>query len=161
MKHFILPMVTALFLTLPANLMPAFAMGGNDAPSASTAKKDFSDGQKAIKAAKYDQAIVLMKKVVAKEAKNADAHNYLGFAYRKKGNLKSAAHFYNIALKLNPNHKGALEYQGEMFLMQDKLNAAKSNLVRLKKLCPKGCEELEDLEHDVKEYVAANPNRGS
>jgi Flp pilus assembly protein TadD len=143
------------------NQKPAIAMGGDDKPVTSTAKQDFDAGEKAIKAAKYDEAIGLMKKVVAQEAKNANAHNYLGFAYRKKGDLKLAAQYYTIALKLNPDHKGALEYQGEMFLMLKDLTSAQKNLTRLRELCPKGCEEREDLEHDVKEYRASHPKEGS
>jgi Flp pilus assembly protein TadD len=150
-----------LLASFTLNQEPALAMGGDDKPAASTAKQDFDAGEKAIKAAKYDQAIGLMKKVVAQEAKNANAHNYLGYAYRKKGDLKLAAQYYNTALKLNPDHKGALEYQGEMFLMLKDLTSAQKNLARLQQLCPNGCEEREDLEHDVKEYMISHPKKGS
>jgi tetratricopeptide (TPR) repeat protein len=40
----------------------------------------------------------------------------LGFSFRKMGNLDKAAFYYEKALTISPKHKGALEYQGEMFL---------------------------------------------
>jgi Flp pilus assembly protein TadD len=115
----------------------------------------FDAGKKAIDGRKFRRAISLFVKVVESEAKNADAHNYLGFAYRNTGNLKLAAVSYRRALAINPRHQGALEYQGEMFLILNRIDDARANLGRLKKACPFGCEELTDLKHDIAEYVAA------
>ncbi len=54
------------------------------------------------------------------------------FSYRKTGDLDRAASHYDQALKLDPKHKGALEYQGELFLMQGNRAAAEANLAKLK-----------------------------
>jgi len=76
---------------------------------------------------------------------DADIHNLLGFSYRKTGDLARAASHYEAALTLDPKHKGALEYQGELFLMQGNRAAAEANLAKLKKICWLGCDALEDL----------------
>jgi len=85
------------------------------------------------------------------EARNADVWNLLGFAYRKSGALDRAGPAYDRALALDPDHLGALEYQGELFLMQGDGAAAQANLGRLKTLCPTGCEELAELTEAMQE----------
>ena len=40
--------------------------------------------------------------------------NYLGFTTRKLGNFEDAEIYYNMGLKLNPNHVGINEYLGEL-----------------------------------------------
>lgn len=80
---------------------------------------------------------------------HADVYNLLGFSLRKSGDLKQAATFYGKALDFDPQHKGALEYQGEMFVELGQLDKARANLVKLVSLCPNGCEEREDLEKAI------------
>ena len=65
-----------------------------------------------------------------------------------------------IALDLDPDHKGALEYQGELRLEQNNLPAAEANLAKLRRLCPAGCAERDDLERAIQAYksTAANPD---
>jgi hypothetical protein len=52
-------------------------------------------------------------------------------------------------LRINPNHLGALEYQGELFLQTKKVSAAKKNLAKLKQLCGVNCEEYLDLKKAI------------
>lgn len=75
---------------------------------------------------------------------HADLYNLLGFAYRKTGDYRRAEENYGKALRLDPNHLGALEYQGEMFLETNRVEQARLNLRCLVTLCPRGCEELDD-----------------
>jgi len=93
----------------------------------------------------FKQAIEIIEDAIKSDADNADAWNLLGYASRKKGDLKKSAEAYTKALSINPDHKDALEYQGELFLMQDDKAAAEDNLVKLKALCPDGCEQVEEL----------------
>ena len=134
---------------------PVFAMGSNTAPPEPSARQLFKTGQSAIYAQQWDRGIRFMKRVVAKQPKNADAHNYLGFAYRKKGDLSNAASFYKVALNLRPEHKGALEYQGEMFLKMGNLASAQANQSKLQKVCPSGCKELNELTRAIADFTAA------
>jgi tetratricopeptide (TPR) repeat protein len=86
---------------------------------------------------------------------HADVYNLLGFSHRKSGEMKEAATYYAKALDFDPDHKGALEYQGEMFIQLGDIEKARGNLARLIKLCPAGCEERSDLEKAFSE--AARP----
>ena len=81
-----------------------------------------------------------------------DIYNYLGFSFRKIGDLDKAGMYYNKALTISPKHKGALEYQGEMFLTLGKLKKAETNLKKLEKLCFLGCEEEKMLKASISKY---------
>lgn len=87
---------------------------------------------------------------------HADVYNLMGFSLRKSGDVKQAATFYAKALDFDANHKGALEYQGEMFVELGQIDKAKANLAKLVTLCPSGCEEREDLEKAIA-TAAAKP----
>jgi tetratricopeptide (TPR) repeat protein len=80
---------------------------------------------------------------------HADVYNLLGFSLRKTGDAKQAYTFYRKALEFDPEHKGALEYLGELYVETGQIDKARENVVLLKKLCPTGCEELADLEQAI------------
>jgi len=80
---------------------------------------------------------------------HADVYNLLGFSLRKTGDAKQAYTFYRKALEFDPEHKGALEYLGELYVEIGQIDKARENVVLLKKLCPAGCEELADLEQAI------------
>ena len=80
---------------------------------------------------------------------HADVYNLMGFSLRKTGDTKQAYTFYRKALEFDPEHKGALEYLGELYVETGQIEKARENVVLLKKLCPGGCEELADLEKAV------------
>jgi tetratricopeptide (TPR) repeat protein len=80
---------------------------------------------------------------------HADVYNLMGFSLRKTGDYKQAYTFYRKALEFDPEHKGALEYLGELFVETGEIDKAKQNVALLRKLCPGGCEELADLEKAV------------
>lgn len=77
--------------------------------------------------------------------KNADINNLLGYTSRKLMLYTAAASYYKRALAINPDHLGALEYQGELFMLTKKFDLAKKNLAKLKQLCGVRCEEYLDL----------------
>ena len=56
------------------------------------------------------------KAALAKAPNNADAWNLMGYAHRKLGQVDQALGFYQKALSLNAEHRGALEYLGELYL---------------------------------------------
>jgi tetratricopeptide (TPR) repeat protein len=107
-----------------------------------------------IKAKNYKGAIEDLNKI-ADTTEHADVYNLLGFSFRKSGDMKNGATFYAKALDFDPNHKGALEYQGEMYVQLGQLDNAKANLAKLVTLCPKGCEEREDLEKAIAKAARA------
>ena len=122
---------------------------------------DFQKAEYMIKAEKYDEAIPLLKSVVADNPRDADAWNYLGFASRKLGKNDDALGYYQKALTIDPKHKGAHEYLGELHLQMSNLAKAEEQFTILKGLCPSGCEELEDLEADITDYKSTHPTPAS
>ena len=97
----------------------------------------------------FKQALADLKIIDSEFKNNADVNNLLGYSSRKLKQYKPAATYYEKALKLNPNHLGALEYQGELFVLTNKVSAAKKNLAKLEKLCGLKCCEYLDLKKAI------------
>lgn len=132
------------------------AGGGDDKPATSTPAKpvdaDYTAAVKAIKANQFAAAIPLLEGVVKRDAYNADAFNWLGYATRKNGDPAASIPIYQKALTIDPKHKGAHEYIGEAYLMLGDLPKAKEHLARLDSLCLFSCEEFRDLKKAVEKY---------
>ena len=90
-------------------------------------------------------AVLLLKAALAKAPNNADAWNLMGYAHRKLGQVDQALGFYQKALSLNAEHRGALEYLGELYLQTGRPKQAKEMLKRLDDAYFSGCEEYDDL----------------
>jgi Flp pilus assembly protein TadD len=87
---------------------------------------------------------------------NADWHNLMGYALRKQGtpDYAGAERHYDEALRLNPQHKGALEYSGELYLLTNRLALAEARLATLDKVCTLPCEEYTDLKQAIQRFKA-------
>jgi hypothetical protein len=111
-----------------------------------------TQAQKEIKAQNYAAAIQTLEG--ANQSNSADWNNLLGYAQRKKSppDLVLAERFYQSALKIDPKHKGALEYYGELLLMNNDLAGAEQMLARLDKACIFSCEEFRDLKEAITRY---------
>ena len=110
------------------------------------------EARKAVDNKQYDQTVKILQ--TANANSSADWNNLMGYALRKKNppDLVQAEQFYQAALKIDPNHRGALEYYGELLLMKNDLPGAEKLLARLDKICTFGCEEYSDLKEAVKKY---------
>lgn len=146
----------AMMSGLPAAVRVAEADGGGGgAPPAAPGKPvdpDYEAAVKAIKGSQFRTAIPLLEKVVQRDAGNADAYNWLGYATRKNGDPAASIPIYEKALAVDPKHRGAHEYIGEAYLMLGDLAKAKQYLAQLDKLCFFSCEEYRDLKKAVQEY---------
>ena len=109
---------------------------------------DLTSVRAKIKAKDFKAAIVELTPMLETH-QHADVYNLMGFALRKSGDPKQAYTFYRKALDFDPEHKGALEYLGELYVETGQVDKARENVVLLKKLCPGGCEELADLEQAI------------
>ncbi len=139
----------AAMLTMPA----AHAVGDESAaPPGAIADPDVEAGKAAIRGKDWDGAIAAFDKVAAKDPKDPDAQNWLGYAYRMSGRLDLAFKHYNQALRLDPRHRGAHEYIAEAYLMRGDLAKAKEHLAQLDRICFFGCEELSDLKKAIAAY---------
>jgi tetratricopeptide (TPR) repeat protein len=104
-----------------------------------------ADARADIKLKHWNDAVTVLKAVVAADPKSADAYNLLGFSYRNLGKLDLAGKAYARALKLDPKHAGALEYQGILFVKQGETDKAKANLALIKTIKGTGSEEYKEL----------------
>jgi Flp pilus assembly protein TadD len=125
-------------------------LGGDESDSSDP---NFQDGRKAVEAQDWNKAVELLTKAVQADPGNADAHNFLGYAYRKKGTYAASFEHYEEALRLNPKHKHAHEYIGEAYLLTGDLPKAEQHLAELQKICsPIPCEEYKELKRAVDDY---------
>jgi len=143
--------VTALVVAFGLAAAPANA-AGQDSGSADKQDPKYVEAKKLIEAKNFAGAVPLLEQVVATEPKNADAYNYLGYSQRKSGNPEAALGNYQKALALDPEHRGANEYLGELYLEMGELDKAKERLDVLDSACFFGCDEYRDLKKAISAY---------
>lgn len=113
-------------------------------------------GKKAVESQEWKKAIDLLSKAMHTVSNNSEAHNLLGYAYRKTGNFDASFVQYNQALKLDPTNRHAHEYIGEAYLLTGNLSKAEQHLAELQGICsPIPCEEYKELKRAVDAYRKA------
>jgi Flp pilus assembly protein TadD len=118
-----------------------------------------ANARAAIERKDWDVAMRELTVAVREAPQNADVHNLMGYTYRKRASpdMVKAYEHYNMALKINPQHKGAHEYIGEAYLIDKKPQEAELHLVELERICGgRGCEEYQDLAKSIAEYKTKN-----
>ena len=148
MKKIIL---TFLLLLLSNNCFAA-ASGGNDSNKDNlykSAEKLILKAKKLEKKDKVEKALSLyskalkkLEKAYAKNKKNPDILNYLGYSLRKTGDFEQAEIYYLKGLELDAGHLGINEYLGELYVQTNRIDLAKE---RLSVLYGCNCEEYEEL----------------
>ena len=139
---------------------PAFAMDPG-APAPGTKNSAYIDGRRAVDAKEYAKAIPLLQKALTENPKDADANNLLGYSYRKLGQQKAAFMYYERALQIDPNNRGANEYLGELYVEMNDLPKAEAQLAKVTQLCGTGCEEYRDLKAAIDKARTAGPGASS
>ena len=128
---------------------------GTDSGNETNYGKDFKSAIKLISKKKYDNAIEKLMDLVdvsSSDFTKADVLNEIGFAFRKNNDLDNASKYYLMALKEDPNHLGALEYQGEMFVDLGQKDKALANLNKLKDLVG----EKNSFYKELESYISRN-----
>lgn len=149
-----LPLVVAALFAGAA--VPSFAV--DDAtPAVPTRADPLANARALIAEDKWVAAIKELERV--NQPRSADWNNLMGYSHRKAKtpDLAAAERYYEAALRLDPKHRGALEYSGELFLQLGDLARAEQRLGTLEKVCG-GCEEKRLLEAAVAAFKA-NGNR--
>ncbi len=113
----------------------------------------YLDAVALINSGRYEDAIASLKALGAAIGPNPDVLNYLGYASRKLGRFEPALDYYGQALALDPNHRGAHEYLGELFVELRRMDKARDQLAALDRLCPYGCTEREMLAERIEAVV--------
>ncbi|MNQ74670.1 Tetratricopeptide repeat protein [compost metagenome] len=103
----------------------------------------------AIETSDYPRAIEILTAEAAKAPRDADVQNLLGYSNRKLKRYGLALSHYQKALELQPNHRGANNYVGHLYLETGRLDRAQERLAVLDKECTFGCKEYSDLRQAI------------
>jgi tetratricopeptide (TPR) repeat protein len=122
-------------------------MSSTDAP-------DLTSVRAKIAAKNYVAALAELRDL-AEDTQQADVYNLLGFTLRKTGDVNTSLTYYTKALELQPDHRAAREYLGELFVETGHLDRAREQLDILARLCPGGCVEREDLQQVINAQAAS------
>jgi tetratricopeptide (TPR) repeat protein len=109
---------------------------------------DVAAARQAMDGGRYDLGLQLLQAVLERLPGDPDVLVYVAFAERRAGRAEAAMEAYRQALAANPNHPGALAYQGAMFLELGRRAEAEANLARLVATCA-DCAERETLARDI------------
>jgi hypothetical protein len=123
-------------------------------PKKPTETRNYLKAVELINEGEYEDAIAKLKKVERDAPNDADVLNYLGYASRKLGKNEDSLAYYTRALQADPNHKGANEYLGELYLQMGDLAKAEAQRAKLDQLCSFGCAELQALKAAIEDYKA-------
>jgi tetratricopeptide (TPR) repeat protein len=113
--------------------------------SASEGKAAYLDAVRLINLGRFEAALRELEEASAALGPNPDILTYQGFANRKLRRFEAAHAYYRAALAIDPNHLGANEYLGEMFVELGDLASARAQLAKLESICAFGCEDAEEL----------------
>lgn len=139
-----------MFLISDSNLV--FSAGSSsDSDTTKSKSTAYYAAEKFVNRNEFSKAIKKLNEALVLDNKDADIYNYLGFSHRKLNRLDKASFYYKKALEINPKHKGALEYQGEMFLTLNQIQNAEKNLNKLDKICFLGCVEFDKLKKSIED----------
>ena len=142
-----------LLLVFAATISPVLhAVDTEEQPGVGALDPDYAAGKKAVEARNWNAAIKSFSSASLRDPDNADLQNYLGFSYRRLGQLEPAFKHYQRALTLNPRHRGAHEYIGEAYLIAKNLAKAEEHLAALGRICVLPCEEYADLRAKIAAY---------
>lgn len=151
-------------LAVTAFAAPALAMGSGGGygggfgggNSKSGSFDEYSTALRLIHHDKFGEAISHLQSALADKPHSADILNYLGYTERMVGNYQYSLVYYQKALTEDPDHKGAHEYLGELYLDLKDLPNAQAQLVILQKLCDGSCDETDALTKSIAAYQVAN-----
>ncbi len=115
------------------------------APTRQAGDLIYGDAVGLINEHRYDAALVSLRRAGLAFGPHPDVLTYLGFTYRKLGDRARAQAFYRQALAIAPEHRGVLEYFGELKVERGDMAGARANLARLDQVCRFGCYEAEEL----------------
>lgn len=134
---------------LALSLGPACAADFSSAPS-----DPLATARARIDAGRWTEAIAELKRV--NDTGSADWNNLMGYSLRKAqvADLAGSEKYYDEALRIDPRHRGALAYSGELYLTKGDLAAAEKRLAALDRLCNSSCAERTALKKSIDSYKA-------
>jgi len=151
-----LRLAAALFLAAATSLVvqpqTAFAFGSSSDESSPSVSELIDQAEAHIDKWEYTEAVDLLEQALDEDANNPDVLNYLGYCHRKLGDPDTALEYYLAALAEEPDHLGANEYLGELYLEMEQLEKAEERLAVLADSCNSDCEEYDELNQAIADY---------
>jgi len=144
--------VICLSASIGLSSAAVLAAGTGGSSDSQDAAEKLDRAENLIENGNYGEAVPVLEKVVKADDGNADAYNYLGFAHRNLGDYEKSKQYYDRALAIDANHRGAREYLGELYLKLDDLDSAQQQLAKLDEICTTGCSEYDELKRAIDDY---------
>lgn len=141
--------ILGLFFMLLVAASPARALM---APDGGMVQLDsFDEAVALVEDEAYDAAIEQLTAVLREYPRHANAWNMLGFSLRNVGRFDEAETAYGHALEITPNHLGALNYRGQMYVQTGRLEDARASLELLRAACDGTCKEFKQLDRAIQD----------
>jgi Flp pilus assembly protein TadD len=142
--------IAAVQAAMPGGAAPAPAAASETGSHLSVATPEAGDGAyvkavSLINERRWDEALASLDKAETALGPHPDILTYKGYVWRKKGDWGRAEDFYRQALALDPSHRGATEYYGELKVLKGDMAGAKAMLAKLDAVCTYGCAEAVEL----------------
>ena len=132
------------------------ALADSDGGGAGPKNNKLQPVKEVIEQGDFNAALEALNVLHQEDPDDPDVLNLLGYSYRKLGDVDSALRNYQAALNLDPKHKGANEYLGELYLETGQLSKAEERLAVLDRACFFGCEQYTDLKEAIEAYKQDN-----
>jgi len=150
------PLTLALAVAAAAVLAQPAVAADMMAPSAApaAAADPLAAARTLIDSRQWAAALAELKRVDARD--NADWNNLMGYTLRKAASpdLAASERHYDAALRIDPHHRNALEYSGELYLMKGDLAKAQARLAALAAECKAGCAQHSELKDAIARFQA-------
>ncbi|MFT5504951.1 MAG: Tfp pilus assembly protein PilF [Gammaproteobacteria bacterium] len=144
---------SGLFISLILSIVLMYGESSLAASGNYSSDVDLTVAMQYIDEGDFGSAINELHDELDSDPDNPDILSLLGFSYRNIGSYVDAMEFYEWALKSEPEHKGANEYLGELYLQINQLDNARKQLAILNDLCFLNCDEYNKLKSAIEEYL--------
>jgi len=114
-------------------------------PDAAAGDRAYLTAVALINRARYPEALESLRSAQSAFGPHPDVLTYIGYTYRKLGRPDRAEAYYRQALDIDPDHRGATEYYGELKVERGDMAGARRMLAKLDTICGFGCVQAEDL----------------
>ncbi len=136
-------------------VFPARSAAPAPAAAQAPAADKLSQARYLTRSLQWSAALDELKRI--NDTQSADWNNLMGYTLRKSKtpDLAASEKYYDEALRIDPRHRNALEYSGELYLMKGELDKAQARLATLSTECAANCEQYADLKSAIERYKAA------
>ncbi len=148
-ENFRLTLIAAVLLLGVELPVVSIAFAEDDTPTPdNAANPDYMAVKAEVDAGAYQSALPQLMALDRETPNDPDILNLIGFSLRKTGHTDQALDYYGRALAQKPDHLGANEYLGELYLELKQPAKAEERLAVLQQACG-SCEEYQELKEKI------------